>query len=247
MSEELSGIKYDCEYLPNDELAKASDVIVVFGGDGTVLRIAKDCARHDCGIFAVNLGNIGFLTEIESARLEKAIISICKNQIKNEYRSLLEIYFKGKSYTALNEVVISRGSRTKMVYLDLMVNDLLVNRVRADGLIVSSPTGSTAYSLSAGGPIVAPDVDAFIITPVCPHSFYSRPFVINNKSTVKIYLLRADPCAYLNVDGEEEEIMGIGDMVEIKKSALDAKFIRLKSYNFYSNIIQKMDTWKRER
>ncbi len=245
MSEELIEIGYDCEYLPNQELAKVSDVIVVFGGDGTVLRVAKDCAKNNCGIFAVNLGNIGFLTEIEAEKLESAIMDICKKQTKDEYRSLIDITYKGKTYTALNEVVISRGSKTKMVYLDLMVNDMLVDRVRADGLIISSPTGSTAYSLSAGGPVVTPDVDAFVMTPICPHSFYSRPFVINNNSVVKLYLLRADPCAFLNVDGEDEAEMKIGEMVEIRKSSLTATFVRLKSYNFYNNIIQKMDIWKK--
>ena len=158
----LNLVKYDCEYLPNDELAKASDVIVVFGGDGTVLRIAKDCARHDCGIFAVNLGNIGFLTEIESARLEKAIISICKNQIKNEYRSLLEIYFKGKSYTALNEVVY-RGSRTKWCILTLWSTITGKSERRSD----RCPCRKNRLFTFMGGPVAAPD-DAFIITPVCP-------------------------------------------------------------------------------
>ncbi|MDD4315786.1 MAG: hypothetical protein PHC84_01345, partial [Clostridia bacterium] len=104
-----------------------------------------------------------------------------------------------------------------------------------------TPTGSTAYSLSAGGPIVTPDVNAFIMTPICPHSFNSYPFVINNKSVIKLYLLRADPCAYLNLDGEDVGEMQIGESVEIIRSELTAKFVRLEGYNFFDNISQKLN------
>lgn len=244
MSDELRSLKYDCEYLSNEKLANASDVIVIFGGDGTILRIVKECAEADCEIFAINLGNIGFLTEVEITGVDKAIEEICKKQTTIEKRNLLEVVYKNKSFAALNEVVIARGSRTKMVYIDMMVNNVLVDRLRSDGIIVSSPTGSTAYSLSAGGPIVTPDVDAFVLTPICPHSFHSRPFVISNDSTIKLYLLRADPSAYLNVDGEDVAEMEMGDMVEIKKSNLTAKFVRLNCYNFYDNIVQKLNYWR---
>lgn len=230
-----------CQYMSNEELAKKSDIIFVFGGDGTILRIVKECAKHDCAILAVNLGNLGFLTEIEWSNLEKSIDLICKNKIKIEIREMLEVCFRGEKHLALNEIVVARGSRTKMVYLDILVNNVLVDRTRSDGLIVSTPTGSTAYSLSAGGPIVTPDVNAFIMTPICPHSFNSRPFVINNKSVIKLYLLRADPCAYLNLDGEDVGEMQIGESVEIIRSELTAKFVRLEGYNFFDNISQKLN------
>lgn len=244
MSEELYSLAYACEYLSNEALAQQSDVVIIFGGDGTILRIVKECAKADCAIFAINLGSLGFLTEIENLEVCQAIDEICKNQITIEKRSLLEVSYKNKTFSALNEVVIARGSRTKMIYIDLMVNNILVDRLRSDGIIISSPTGSTAYSLSAGGPIVTPDVAAFIMTPICPHSFHSRPFVISNESTIKLYLMRADPSAFLNVDGEDMVEMEVGDVVEVKKSNLTAKFLRLQSYNFYDNIIQKLNYWR---
>jgi NAD+ kinase len=241
LSSDLSCLNFDCQYLPNEDLAAFSDIIFVFGGDGTILRIVQECAKHDCAIFAINLGNLGFLTEIERSNLEKSIDLICKNKTKTEKREMLEVTFRNKKYLALNELVIARGSRAKMVYLDIMVDNQLMNRTRSDGLIVSTPTGSTAYSLSAGGPIVTPDVSAFVLTPICPHSFKSRPFVISNEREVKIYLLRADPSAFLNLDGEDVAEMQVGESVAIARSNLTAKFVRLEGYNYFDNISQKLN------
>lgn len=241
LSNDLACLGGGFDYLSNEDLAAFSDIIFVFGGDGTILRIVKECAKHNCSIFAVNLGTLGFLTEIERSNLENSVDLICKNKSKVENREMLEISFRNKQFLALNELVISRGSRTKMVFLDILVNDVLMSRTRSDGIIVSTPTGSTAYSLSAGGPIVTPDVKAFVLTPICSHSFNSRPFVINNQSSVKIYLLRADPCAYLNLDGEDVAEMQVGESVEIKSSVLTAKFVRLEGYNFFDNISQKLN------
>ena len=138
MSDELSTLNYPCEYVSNEELAKRCDVIIVLGGDGTVLRIAKECVKSNCSIFAVNFGNIGFLTETEQEDISSAIAKICKNKTKTEKRYLLELEFKSKKHLAMNEIAVNRGAKAKTVYLDIMVNNVLVNRLRADGVIVST-------------------------------------------------------------------------------------------------------------
>lgn len=244
LSEELSSLGGHHKYLDNSELAQFSDILIIFGGDGTILRIAKECHKFDCAIFAVNFGNVGFLTEIEHEKLADAIDCITTGKIKYEQRAFIEVVYKNKKYHALNEIIIHRGTQTKMIYVDVAVNDVQVDRLRADGLIISSPTGSTAYSLSAGGPIVTPDVDAFIVTPICAHSFYSRPFVISQNNIINLLLTRADSFASVSVDGEEVEAMQIGESLTIKRSKYKVKFLRMDSYNFFDNIVQKLNYWK---
>lgn len=244
MSNDLISLNYDCKYLSNKDLAMESDIIMVFGGDGTILRIVKDCAKYETLIFAINMGHIGFLTEIENINLEDSLDLICNKEYNIDERDLLDVSYRGKHHYALNEIVVARGSRTKMVTIELSINDCIVDKINADGIIISTPTGSTAYSLSAGGPICAPDVDAFIVTPISPHSLHSRPIVINNKCNISIKLNKADPCAYLNLDGYDLAEMVVDDDLKISKATLSAKFIRFNNYNFYDNFLNKLRSSK---
>lgn len=241
LSDDLKEFKTELPLLDKDSLAKTVDIIAVFGGDGTLLGIAKHCARYNTKIFAVNMGHMGFLTEVESAEMPKAFSKVLEGKYFIDERNLLEVTANGRTITALNEAVIERGIRAKILKTEVKINGGPVQRYSSDGVIVSTPTGSTAYSLSAGGPIVAPDVRGIIITPICPHSLNSRPLVVNDENTVSVGLLKADSEAHLNVDGDICEYLSEGGSVEIKKSKYSAYFIRLKEFKYYEKLLEKMN------
>lgn len=241
----MESLSISAKLCSKKELAMHSDIIIVLGGDGTILRIVQECAKFDCKIFAINLGNIGFLTEIEDIEIEKGIELILNNEYEHDDRILLDVSYKDKHYYALNEAVIARGAQTKMVKIKLRIDEVNVDIINSDGIIVSSPTGSTAYSLSAGGPVIDPSVSAFCLTPISPHSLQSRPIVISDEKMIEIELLNASPCACLNIDGEDISTMEIGEKIRIKKSSLIARFIRFDDYNFYRNLMKKLNFWGR--
>lgn len=243
VSDELTELDLDVVYLDKTSLAETADLMVVFGGDGTILRIAKECAENALNIFAVNLGHMGFLAEVENVELKNIFDDIINGRYFIDERSMLEINVGDKYFTALNELVLERGTRTKIVKCEVSVNDSIIDRYTSDGIIVSSPTGSTAYSLSAGGPIVAPDVRAMIITPICAHSLNSRPVVISDKKTVKLKLIRTDSTAHISVDGEDVMNITPDQTITIRKSTLKVRFLRLKKYNYYEKLLGKMSYW----
>ena len=181
-------------------LTKQVDLVLVFGGDGTMLRIAREVAGSRTPILGINIGGLGFLTAVSSAELEKALKLIWQGQFKFESRLLLEgeaICGKHRAKTtALNDLVISRGATSRLIDLDVAVDGEPLSRYRCDGLIVSSPTGSTAYSLAAGGPILYPTLDAFIITPICPHTLTHRPVIVPDDRIIKIVLRSANTTPY---------------------------------------------------
>ena len=218
--------------------------MVVLGGDGTVLRIAKECARQDAKLFSVNLGHRGFLSE---AGKKDFFTESLKKILAGEYiidtRTFLEARAKGNKFYALNEVVVARGTRTRVVKSEIRVDGALLDRYISDGIIVGTPTGSTAYNLSAGGPIIAPDVEALVITPISAHSLHSRPIVVNDKSEVWLEILNAEPHAHLNIDGEDVLNLADGDSVSVTRSDLKIGFIRLKGYNYYERLLEKMRYW----
>lgn len=229
--------------LSKKELAMATEAIVVLGGDGTVLRIAKECAQYQSSIIAINFGHLGFLSEIERMdELDAVFEQIEKGDFYTEKRGILEVSFEGKTYKALNDVALARGRSTKVIRFSIKVNGNTLNSYSADGIIVCTPTGSTAYSLSAGGPVVAPEVNALIITPVCPHSLNSRSYIISDDSEVTIELTSSDGETNFNIDGDDVFTMKAGDVIKVKKSDINAEFIRLKKYNYYRKLLAKMNT-----
>ncbi|MDD3946385.1 MAG: NAD(+)/NADH kinase [Clostridia bacterium] len=243
LSRNLACLNLHSPLLDKSELASASDAIVVLGGDGTVLRIAKECAAHRTLIIAINFGHMGFLSEIEKMdELDVVFEQIEKGDFYTEKRGILEVSFQGKSYKALNEVVLARGRSTKLIRFSVIVNGNTLNNYSADGIIVSTPTGSTAYSLSAGGPVVAPELNAMIITPICPHSLNSRSYIIADDSKITIELKKSDGETNLNIDGDDVITLQAGDTINVKRSGLDALFIRLKKYNYYRKLLAKMNT-----
>lgn len=239
----LDKLNIEAPLLPKKELAMATDAVVVLGGDGTVLRIAKECAQHKSSIIAINFGHLGFLSEVERMdELDAVFEQIEKGDFYTEKRGILEVSFEGKTYKALNDVALARGRSTKVIRFSIKVNGNTLNSYSADGIIVCTPTGSTAYSLSAGGPVVAPEVNALIITPVCPHSLNSRSYVISDDSEVTIELTNSDGETNFNIDGDDVFTMKAGDVIKVKKSDIYAEFIRLKKYNYYRKLLAKMNT-----
>lgn len=241
--DKLNCLNLNAPLLNKEDLASATDAIVVLGGDGTVLRIAKECAEHCTLIIAINFGHLGFLSEIEKMdELDAVFEQIEKGDFYTEKRGILELSYGGKTYKALNEVALARGRSTKVIRFSVKVNGNTLNSYSADGIIVCTPTGSTAYSLSAGGPVVAPEVNAMIITPVCPHSLNSRSYIISDDSEVTIELTKSDGETNLNIDGDDVLTLQTGDTIKVKRSCLDAQFIRLKKYNYYRKLLAKMNT-----
>lgn len=243
LSDELRAYVSDGVFLSRNELAKNADIVVVLGGDGTILRIAKECAKNNALIFAINLGNKGFLTATENVELNAKFDDILNGNYAVDARAFLAVSCKGKSFCALNEVVLARGTRTKVMKAQVKVNGSLVDKYTADGVIIATPTGSTAYSLSAGGPIIVPGVEAFVITPISAHSLHSRPIVVSNSVTITGEVLHAEPNAHLNIDGEDVLNLQENDVITVKKSDLCLKFIRLAGYDYYEIQLEKMRYW----
>lgn len=226
------------------------DVIIVFGGDGTVLRALDSYV--DCGIpmLGVNLGRMGFLLETEPDELEQALNCLLRGEYSVEQRMMLYVQGTcgGKAFKAYatNEVSISRGLSQRMIAMDALVGNMLVDHYIADGLVLASPTGSTAYSLSAGGPIVSPDVQCFVLTPICPHSLQSRPIVISAGEIVRLRINMKEmrEGIQLSVDGHVACEMGNHDEVEICRSAHHAMLIRFgRERNYYSILKDKLAQW----
>lgn len=226
------------------------DLVIVFGGDGTVLRALDLYVDQDIPVLGVNLGRMGFLLETEPEEMEQALDSICAGEYEIERRMMLRVEGEcgGRKVSAyaINEVSISRGLSQRMIALDAFVGDMLVDHYIADGLVLAGPTGSTAYSLSAGGPIVAPDVKCFILSPICPHSLQSRPIVLSPKECVKLRISMKEmrEGIQLSVDGQAVCEMRNREEVRIFRSPHDAMLVRFqKDRNYFSLLKDKLSQW----
>lgn len=227
----------------NDELLRAGEVIVALGGDGTIMHTAKRAAAWDKPVLGINCGQLGFMAGLESGEWDQLDI-LTRGDYAVEERSLLSVSVhlpQGDSldFEALNEAVVSRGALSRMVDLVVDSDGGTVGRYRADGVIVATPTGSTAYSLSAGGPIVDPAVSCMLMTPVCPHSLHARSYVFSDQAHLSVYSHRPEPI-YLTVDGEEGTAVPAGGVVDITRSRRTARLIRLHDTSFYRVLNQKL-------
>jgi NAD+ kinase len=243
ISKKMQACGIDAPLCTKEEMASKAEIIAVFGGDGTVLHIAETCARKGARILAVNLGNLGFLSEFDNIQeLLSAIGQLEKGEYKTEPRALLEICYRGDTYHALNEAVLARGPHTKLLKFRVSVNGSILNHYKADGLIVSTPTGSTAYSLSAGGPVVAPEVKAMVISPICAHGLNNRSYIVSDESEVSLELIGTEDYANLNIDGEDVCPVPEGGVIRVRRSDLTAEFIRFKRYDYYTKLLAKMNS-----
>ena len=242
----LSNADYDSKiYVTRKTLVKKSDVLVVFGGDGTLLHIAEEAAINKKPVIGINLGTLGFLTEGSISKLNSILQEFFENKLVPDKRQLLNarIYKKKKLVSKtnfLNDAVINKGALAKIINLDLFVDDILVSNLRADGIILSSPTGSTAYSLSAGGPIVIPSLPLVIITPICPHTLTNRPLVISNNSNIKIRIKTKGSPVFLTFDGNSSlEIENDYD-VQVSKSPLKLTLLRSTKTKYFDILKDKL-------
>jgi len=229
-----------------DSVLENSEIVICLGGDGTFLKVARSVYKRNLPMFGINLGTLGFLTEVDKDKIDTAISQIMEGEYRIEERMMLEtrIFCDGKVIemeASLNEVVISRGALSRILHLDTYVNDMFLDTFPGDGLIIATPTGSTAYSLSAGGPIAEPDINVMIITPICPHNLYSRSFITNCNSTIKIEVGEDYyHGAMVAVDGQKGyEIKG-GDIVEIKKAQSVVKIVRIGNKSLFNILRTKI-------
>ena len=218
------------------------EIMLTLGGDGTILRIVAFCAERNIPILGLNLGTIGFLTCLETALFDKLPELIKNRSYKVDPCFMLSVKFGGKEVLALNESVVARHSG-KLMSVQVRVNDEFVDNYYCDGFIVATPTGSTAYSLSAGGPIVSPLSDVFVLTPVNPHTLHSRPIVVNANDIIKITPFGETANCNLFVDGNVVGLLGKGESVQIRKSAKPALFIKTDGESFFSRLLNKLNTW----
>lgn len=232
-------------YLPLDSVYAEADILIVLGGDGSILEAARRAVHRKTPILGINLGRLGYMAELELSELDQ-LSKLFKNEYYLEKRSMLrvELYSGGDlkcfSY-ALNDAVISNGSVSRIVDLELYENGAPVTTYRADGLIVATPTGSTAYSLSAGGAIVDPGVPCVCVTPICPHSLTARPLIFSENAVLEIRnICVREKMLYLTVDGRMNFELYRNQTVRITKSQMETNLIRLKPGAFYNKLRQKM-------
>ena len=229
----------------NHSTASEVDCILVLGGDGTLLNTAGEYVKHSVPLLGVNLGQLGFLTSLEIPVLYEGIEWLLCGNYSVEKRMMLEAIVvrnrtKVRSFYALNDIVITKGAFSRLIRLEMFISNQYIDTYPADGLIISTSTGSTAYSLSAGGPIVAPDLEVMIVTPICPHTLYSRPMVISPYQEVAVSLLSSHAEVMLTVDGQQGFKLDEKDQIFIKKAPVFTKIIRFPKQSFFDILREKL-------
>ena len=235
-------------FLPIERLYDEADLVIALGGDGTILDCAKKMAKRDKPILGINLGHLGYMAELEMSELD-SLSKIIEGNFTIDRWSMIDIEIvskdgtsKFKSY-ALNDAVITNGSVSKLINLELYAEDNLVTKYRADGLIISTPTGSTAYAMSAGGSISDPKVQCTLITPICPHSFISRQLIFSDQTKIRIKNTSVrEKHLVVTLDGKANCELYRDDVVIVSKSKLTVQLVRLKDCSFYDILNQKMNT-----
>lgn len=232
-------------FLPVAEMPKVADLLIVFGGDGTYLAAARATAGSEIPIMGVNLGRLGFLTEIEIPELKWALDRLAAGDYIIEERIMAEakVYRKGDllyTGTGLNDITITNAGIVRMVELETYIDGEFFNSYPADGIIIATPTGSTAYSLSAGGPIVNPFAKSLIITPICPHTLYSRSIVLSKDEVVRLIVRSGQHHCVLSVDGQVCSMLLQNDEVEIQRARDVVKSVRMPGHTFYKTLRNRM-------
>ena len=231
------------------DLATESDAVVVLGGDGTMLSIARELAPHGAPLIGINQGRLGFLTDIMVDDMFDAVAEILSGQYVAEERILLngQVRRDGERVfeaTAFNDVVVGKGGSGRLIDLEISINSEFVYSQRADGLVVTSPTGTTAYALSAGGPIVHPTLEAFTLVPICPHTLSARPIVVSSHSRIELHLTYADD-ARVHFDGQRHFDLLSGDHVWITRASRPVTLLHPHSYSYYDTLRQKLHWGKK--
>jgi len=222
-----------------------ADVLIVLGGDGTILACADSASFYNVPVMGINLGTLGFLAELEVGEIETALKKFLNGEYTVEERFMLDAFIERagdivEEVSALNDIVVSRSSYRRIVSIDVYVDDSFAGHYDGDGIIVSTPTGSTGYNLSAGGPIVDSSLFVSVITPICPHSAFSTPIVVPGTKTIKICLRdNFSKCSMLTTDGQSGVPLEAEDVVLIKASSRKTRLIRVNDMDFYDRLCKK--------
>ena len=249
IKEKLGSFGISCSAVCSPDDLDGVDILMVLGGDGTILMVAAECARRGVKIMGINYGHMGFLAEFEQDKLDEAVDLLCSGGYSTEKRIMLSVEVGGKKYLALNDFVIQRSTYgnkySNTINISATIDGSLVDNYLSDGLIVSTPTGSTAYSLAAGGSVLTPDINAFILTPLCAHSLHSRPIVYSDKSELKVYYNKENTSVNVSVDG-----IVVGEFesfveARITKSEYYTEFIVSDKVNFFDKLLSKLSKWSR--
>lgn len=224
--------------------AETYDLVVVLGGDGTLLSVARSVARG-VPILGVNLGRLGFLTELTRSELYPSLVRVLAGDFEIEERSLFDVDLVRPSgatsrYQAFNDAVIAKAALAHIIELRLEIDGRLVSHFRADGLIMSTPNGSTAYNLSAGGPIVHPTLPVAVLTPICAHTLSLRPIVVPDRGTIEVVLETQQEEVYLTVDGQEGSSLGYHDRVRVRRAEAPVELVRMSDRTFYDSLRRKL-------
>ncbi|MGE5473821.1 MAG: NAD(+)/NADH kinase [Ignavibacteriales bacterium] len=241
---ELTDIK--CIRINESQVISQCDAVISLGGDGTFLRVAKKASKYNVPVIGINIGHLGFLTEADKTDIDMVSKLLAQGNFSVEERMLLEAGILNNSENsetniALNDVVISRGSISRMINISILLDGQKIDEFPADGLIISTPIGSTAYSLSAGGPIVEPDMKLILATPICPHTLHARSLVFSDERVITVAVddKNQNECI-LTLDGQKTIKLNGSDLVEVKKSKLSLKYIKLPEKNFFDTIRKKL-------
>lgn len=232
--------------LRSNDHGSAVDLILSFGGDGTLLSAARYAMDYDVPLLGINLGTVGFLTESEPGKMEEALEKVIAGEYEIEIRSLLKVINPNTNevFYAFNDAVISRGGYARLIQVETRVNGQEYGFFTADGIIVATPTGSTGYSLSAGGPIVEPSMNCMIITPICAHSMQHCPCVVSGTSRILLRLdTRREQTAELQIDGKNRGMLNAGNEIMVSGTQKQIRLIRLRPYDFFGLIHRKLSEW----
>ncbi len=228
-----------------EELAEAIDLLVVLGGDGTMLGASRLIGTRRIPVMGINFGYLGYLTEFTLQEMFSALEEVRAGNFLIEGRMLLDVSVERDGNTvalhrALNDAVINQAALAKMIELECYINGDFVNRFRADGMIIATPTGSTAYSLSAGGPIVFPSMSAILLTPICPHTLSNRPVVVSGEATIELRFKKADDGAMLSIDGQRSVTLTPKDRVTLRRSEMTFEIVRPRQRNYFEVLRTKL-------
>lgn len=238
-------LNYGKAGMSRKELYSNSDIVIVLGGDGTILNIARQSAKYNVPLFGINLGHLGFLAEAEISNMYLSLDKLVSGNYKIEKRMMLEASFEDstgetRELVALNDISITKGMMSRMISFSVFINNNFFELYSADGVVISSPTGSTAYSLSAGGPIVSPDLNVLVITLICPHTLHNRSIVVSERDEVRIEICEENTEVMLSVDGQDSYKLIPGEVVKVRSSSCVTNLVKLKQRSFFDVLRRKI-------
>jgi NAD+ kinase len=229
------------DFCSREDVARQADIIIVLGGDGTFLSIARQAVEAQVPVVGFNLGTLGFLTAMKKESLAEGLKHILGGEAEISHRKLLQIDFNHQVYTALNDVVINKGTIARIVNLLLKINGATVAEMKGDGVILATPTGSTAYSISAGGPIVSPAVNGMVITPICPHSLTFRPLVVPDDAEISVQLLTPHMDTFVTIDGQTALPFNFEDVIRVKIYPKQLPMLVAPETDYYRLLYDKLN------